>query len=340
MFTIPHFENIALAESIFSEQLELGLLWPSLISISFATTFYILPKWIQKANEIGLVWEDVHKIGHPKNIAGSGGVAVLAGFVLAVFLYIGINTFIFNTQTNLIETLTLLTTVIYGWKTGGLKKRTRILTMGLIAIPLIVINPGESILLGVDFGLFYPLFLIPFAVIGVTTTFNFLAGFNGLEASQGIILLTALSIVNITQGNEWLALLGMSFVGALLGFWLFNKCPAKVFPGDILTYSTGAMIVSVIILGNIEKIAVFFFIPYIIEMFLKLRGQLEVQSFGAVQKDGSLKLRQKGIYGLGHVAIVLLRKIKPSGNAYEWEVTLIINLLQLVFVVSGFILFL
>ena len=293
----------------------------------------------------------MHKIGHPKNVAGSGGVAVLLGFILSVFLYIGIKTFLFHAETNLVEIFALLTTVILaagvgliddllGWKSGGLQKKTRILMMTFIAIPLMVINAGESILLGIDFGLFYPLLIVPFAVVGVTTTFNFLAGFNGLESSQGMIVLTALSIVNLTQGNWWLALIGMAFVTALFGFWFFNKCPAKVFPGDVLTYSTGAMIVSIAILGNIEKIAVFFFIPYFIEMILKLRGKLKVQSFGEVQKDGSLKLRQKGIYGLEHLAIVLLRAIKPSGKAYEWEVPIVINLFQLAFIIAGFLLFL
>ena len=63
-------------------------------------------------------------------------------------------------------------------------------------------------------------------------------------------------------------------VGALIGFYIYNKFPAKVFPGDILTYSVGALIAGMAILGNFEKIAVFVFIPYIIETILKSRGKL------------------------------------------------------------------
>ena len=36
----------------------------------------------------------------------------------------------------------------------------------------------------------------------------------------------------------------------------------------------------------------------------------KIESFGKIKKDGSLDLRQKGIYGLEHLAIVLLKKIK------------------------------
>lgn len=329
----------------------IGLLYIPVILLAFVGTLAILPAWIRKAKAMKWVWEDMHKVGHPKNVAGSGGLAVLAGFLMAAFLYVAIKTFVFHVETNMTEIFVLLITVILaaavgliddllGWKRGGLSQRARLLLMLFIAVPLMVINAGEATLLGINFGVLYPLILIPFAIVGVTTTFNFIAGFNGLESSQGILLLTALSIVNFTQGNLWLALIGITFAAALLAFWFFNKVPAKVFPGDVLTYSTGALIATVIILGNIEKIGAFFFIPYIIEMILKARGKLKIQSFGAVQKDGSLNLRQKGIYGLEHLAIVLLKKIKPSKKAYEWEVPLLINLFQLTIIVIGFFIFL
>lgn len=328
----------------------IGLLFIPVILLAFVGTLAILPAWIRKAKKMKWIWQDMHKVGHPKNVAGSGGIAVLAGFLMAAFLYVAIKTFVFQTETDMTKIFVLLITVILaaavgliddllGWKKGGLSKRSRLLLILFIAIPLMVINAGESTLLGINFGILYPLILIPFAIVGVTTVFNFVAGFNGLEASQGIIILTALSIVNFIQGNLWLALIGITFSAALLAFWFFNKVPAKVFPGDILTYSTGALIATVIILGNIEKIGAFIFIPYIIEMILKARGKLKIQSFGAVQKDGSLKLKQKGIYGLEHLAIVLLRKIKPSKKAYEWEVPLLTNLFQIVFIILGFIIF-
>jgi len=227
---------------------------------------------------------------------------------------------------------------LLGWK-KGLSKQTRLMLILVAAVPLMALNAGQSVLLGIDFGLLYPLFLVPLAVVGVTTTFNFLAGFNGLESSQGIIILTALSIVNFITGNWWLALITMAFVSSLFAFWLFNKYPAKIFPGDILTYAIGALIVSNAILGNMEKITLFFFIPYILEVFLKARGKFKVESFADVQKDGSLELRQPKICGLEHLAIVLLKKIKPSKKAYEWEVPLVINLFQLAIIILGFVLF-
>ena len=68
----------------------------------------------------------------------------------------------------------------------------------------------------VELGILYPLIIIPIGIAGATTTYNFLAGFNGLEARQGIIILTALSIVSYFTGNSWLALVGMCMVFSLL----------------------------------------------------------------------------------------------------------------------------
>ncbi len=126
-------------------------------------------------------------------------------------------------------------------------------------------------------------------------------------------------------------------VGSLFAFYLFNKHPAKVFPGDILTYSVGALIAIIAILGNIEKIAIFFFIPYIIEVILKSRGKLKKHSFGKLNIDGSLELPYKKIYGLEHLSILILKKIKPSKKVYEKEVVYLIHFFQIIVIILGFL---
>ncbi|MEK6844767.1 MAG: glycosyl transferase family 4, partial [Nanoarchaeota archaeon] len=227
---------------------------------------------------------------------------------------------------------------LFGWK-KGLSKSMRIVMMLFAAIPLMAINAGESILLGIDFGLVFPLFLIPLGIVGAATTFNFLAGYNGLEASQGILILSALSVVTFLTGNSWLSVIALCMVAALIAFYIFNKYPAKIFPGDTLTYPVGALIAAIAILGNIEKIAIFFFIPYLLETILKLRGRLRKESFAKLNKDGSLELPYKKIYGLEHLAIKILKKIKPSKKVYETEVVYFINGFQIIIILLGFWIF-
>ena len=204
-----------------------------------------------------------------------------------------------------------------------------------------VINAGRSDIsipfLGViDFGFLYPLILVPIGIVGAATTFNFLAGFNGLEAGQGILILSALGIVAFLTGNSWLTIIALCMVASLLGFLLYNFYPAKIFPGDTLTLSVGGLIAIIVILGNFERVGVFFFIPVIVETILKIRGRLP-ESFGKPMKDGSLDLKYSKIYSLNHLSIALMKKfrIKPT----EVRVILSIWIFQIIIIFLGFLIF-
>lgn len=318
--------------------------------LGFFATLFMLPYWIKKAKKAGLVWRDMHKISHPKNVVGSGGITILFGFVIGVLSYIAIKTFILHTDVTTVQIFALMTTVliagfvgliddILGWMYGGLSTKLRIFLILIAAIPLVVINAGESTMIGINFGLIYPLILIPIGILGATVTFNFLAGYNGLEASQGILILSALSISTYFTGATWLSLISLIMVLPLIAFFIFNKVPAKIFPGDSLTYSIGALIAVIAILGNLEKIAVFFFIPYIIETGLKVRGKLRKQSISKLNEGGGLEMPYEKFYGLEHIAIYLLKKIKKDKRVREKEVVWLINLFQILIIAVGFVLF-
>lgn len=320
--------------------------------IAFVVTLLAVRIWIHKAGQVNLMWEDRNKYKKPL-VAGSGGIAVVTGFVLGVLVYIAVKTFILKDVTNFIEILALMSSVLIlagvgiiddllGWQKGGLSKRFRLLMCIFASIPLVVINAGISKIsipfLGeIDVRLLYPIFFIPVGIIGTSTTFNFLAGFNGLETGQGIIILSALAIVSAFIGKSWLSLILGIMVACLIAFYIFNKFPAKVFPGDVLTYPVGGLIGMAAILGNMEKIAAFFFLLYVAETFLKVRGGLKRYSFGKPNKDNSLELPYGKFYGVEHLAIYLIKKFK--GKVYEWEVVRLINAIQIIIILTGFIIF-
>lgn len=332
----------------------MSLLILFIIFLSFVITYISLHYWIGYAKRRGLVGKDLHK-NNKKKVAECGGIAVIMGTVAGILIYIAVITFLQKTtdgkliyifailSTLLITTIVGMIDDLLGWK-KGLSKRTRIFLVLFAAVPLMVINAGESTvsipLLGaINFGLLYPLLIIPIGFLGATTTYNFLAGYNGLEASQGIIVLSSLALVTYLIGERWLSIIALLMIAPLIAFYLFNKYPAKVFPGDVLTYSVGAMIAIMAILGNIEKIAVFFFIPYIIEAVLKSRGKLKKESFAKLNKDGSLEMPYKKIYGLEHLAIYILKKVKKDKKVYEKEVVYLINGFQILIIILGFVLF-
>ncbi len=319
--------------------------------ISFIITLFLIPIWIRRAKNAGIAGRDVHKTSDAL-IAESGGVNVLVGFVFSVLIYVAIQTFYYESTANILEILALISVVlmasfigfvddILGWKIG-LNKRSRLLLLIFVSIPLMAINAGKDLItipfIGqVELGFIYPLILIPLGIVGATSTYNFLAGFNGLEAGQGIIILIATAIVLYFGGYSWLALVALCMVMALFAFLLFNFYPAKIFPGDSLTYALGSLIAVLAILGSFERVAVFFFTPYIIEVFLKLRGRLVKQSFAKKMPDGSLDLQYPQVYSLNHVAIWTMKKIgvRPT----ERKVVFWVWGFQILVIILGFIIF-
>ncbi len=323
------------------------------IFASFMVVYLALPFWIRKAKQIGLLWEDMHKKNKEKNVAGSGGTMAVMGFIFGILLYVAISTFYLKSSAHLIEIFSLGLSVmivagvgfiddLFGWQKGGLSKRSRIILVLFSAVPLMVINVGDSSMLlpffgAVDFGVFYALFIVPLGIIGATTTFNFLAGYNGLESSQGILVLGAMAVTTYLVGMSWLSVIALYGVAVLLAFYIFNFHPAKVFPGDVMTYFVGGLIAIIAILGNIEKIAVIFFLPYIFEALLKIRGGLVKHSFAKLKEDGSLDEPYDKVYGLEHLAVRILKKVKKSKKVYEKDVVFFINFIQLIFIALGFL---
>src|SRR3989344_6561222 len=321
------------------------------VLISFIVTFIFLGLWIKKLTEIGFLWKDMNKYESKASVVSSGGLIVVLGFILGVLYYIAIRTFLIGNDINItLQIFSIIAVVLIcaiigfvddflGWERGGLPRTFRIFLTFIASIPLVVINAGSSSMnfpfFGqINIGILYPLIIVPIGVAGATTTYNFLAGFNGLEAGQGILILSFLSFVAYYTGSPWLALIGLIMVAALIAFYFYNKFPSKIFPGDVLTYSVGALIATMAILGNFEKIAVFVFIPYIIEVVLKLRGKLVKQSFGKPHKDNSLETPYDKIYGMTHLSLFILKKFK--NKVYEKDVVYFIFLIQ-IFIKSFFI---
>jgi len=132
----------------------------------------------------------------------------------------------------------------------------------------------------------------------------------------------------------WDLPMGNNALTGTAAFLWYNKTPAKVFPGDTLTYCVGAMIAIVAILANIEKFALLLFIPYYIEFVLKARGSLLKESYGKIAEDGSIKNAYRKFYGIEHVAIDILGRVKKKAN--EWEIVSVVWLFQLM--VAGLVL--
>lgn len=317
--------------------------------ISFICTAYLLKYWIRRAKKARLTGKDIHKLTKPE-VAELGGVPVIIGFLTGLLFYIGMETFYFGFTTKNLEMMAALGTVLFttivafiddilGWK-KGLKQWQKPIVILLAGLPLAVVNSGVSTIsipeIGlVNLGILFPLVLIPLAITGAANGFNMLAGYNGLETGMGIIILSTLGFSAWLNEASWVTMIAMIMVFALLALYHFNKYPSKVFPGNITTYSTGALIATTAILANMERIALILFIPYFAEFALKARGRFKKESFAKVLPDGSLIQPYKKFYGLEHITVAFLRGLK--GRAYEKEVVYTIFLMELIIVATTFL---
>jgi UDP-N-acetylglucosamine--dolichyl-phosphate N-acetylglucosaminephosphotransferase len=316
-----------------------------LFALVFTISWMLTPTWIKIARRAELSGRDIHKTSD-KKVAEMGGIVVIFGFIVGVMGYIGMRVFLFNAQTNVLEILAILSAIlissvigilddVLGWKIG-LKQWQKPILTSLVALPIMAINGGVNSMsipfVGmVDFGMLYPLIFIPVAIIIASNAFNMLAGFNGLEAGMGVIIIGALSYLSYVGGEQYLAVIGLVMVFALLGFLMFNKYPAKVFGGDTLTYSVGAFCAILAILGNQERALVILFIPYAAQFFLKLRGRFKKESFAKLKNDGTLEPRYDKFYGLENLMVYVLSKL--GFRVSERKTVYGLYLVQIIFVI-------
>jgi UDP-N-acetylglucosamine--dolichyl-phosphate N-acetylglucosaminephosphotransferase len=318
--------------------------------LAFVVCFFLTKWWIKTAkSHKSMMQPDMNKYNKKILVPKTGGIVIAISFVVSIFIYIFFKTFILNSPIHTIEILTIVITLllacfiafiddIFGWEKSSISGYKKILMTIPIAVPLMIINAGHSIVnlpfFGeVSLGILYPLVLIPLLIVGTTNGFNMLAGFNGLESGLGIIIMSTLGFISLITGQKWLALIAGIIVFILIAFYLFNKVPAKIFPGNTLTYIVGAMIGCFAIIGNMEKSAFILFIPFIIEGFLKLRSKFKAHNFGVPNKDNSLEPRYPKIYSLTHFALRFLKKIKPSHKVYEKDIVYFIFLIEIILVI-------
>jgi len=317
----------------------------SLVITRFLINFF-------KRNRI--VARDLHKKGKPL-VANSGGLPVFFGMFFGLMFFIGIQVFVFDVTGQLVylfaAILSIFSITLVGFLDDlnnrevldkkkdirtGLKQWQKPLMTLPAAIPLMVVEAGYTIMWipfigNVDFGLIYPLILVPIGVVGAANAINLLGGFNGSEAGMGMVYCTTLGLYALIHGRIVSAAIFFSCVGALIGFLRYNWVPAKILSGDSIQYLLGAVVVSGVILGDIERAGLFLMTPFFIEFILKLRGRLKVHCMGKLRRDGKLDPPYgRKIYSWTHI----IMNIKPMT---EKQVTLMLMLMQVVFSVLFFL---
>lgn len=145
----------------------------------------------------------------------------------------------------------------------------------------------------VDLGLWYYAYMASMAIF-CPNSINILAGVNGLEVGQCIVL-AILALLNdllyfsmgppaTRDSHRFSAVLIIPFLGVSLALWKWNRWPATVFVGDTYCYFAGMVFAVVGILGHFSKTMLLLFIPQIIN-FIYSCPQI-IQAWCPVQDTG------------------------------------------------------
>jgi phospho-N-acetylmuramoyl-pentapeptide-transferase len=149
----------------------------------------------------------------------------------------------------------------------GMSGRRKLAAQGLLAIGLWlmateVVGLAPTLELrvladtSIDLGLFYPV-LIFLVLAGSSNGVNLTDGLDGLAAGcAAIVLVTYTAMTFITRGQEDLAILCGSLVGACVGFLWFNSFPAGVFMGDTGSLGLGGAIAALAVMTKTEILLV------------------------------------------------------------------------------------
>jgi len=289
--------------------------------ISFLLTFLILPPLIKALKKAGFLAQDMNKPGKVL-VPEMGGIALVFGIGLTLIILIAFKFFLnYDSQISTEKILAALLVLVSIGFIGliddllVLSQKTKVILALFAGLPLGVLKMGVSQMhlpfLGqVDFGIFYPLILVPIGISGAANAFDMLAGFNGLESGLGFIASIFLTLIAFKIGAWESFLVLISLAGSCLALYYFNRYPSKIFVGDIGTMTIGALIATSVVLGNFEVAGLIIFFPHFLDFFIKIRHKLP-KTFGEY-KEGKLYPPQNKAKGLGQLIMKIFNGISEK----------------------------
>jgi UDP-N-acetylglucosamine--dolichyl-phosphate N-acetylglucosaminephosphotransferase len=284
--------------------------------ISFLVVVLPMSSTIRLLKEKRSMGIDVHKTDKPE-IPKGAGFLILFAIVSGLFVVIGVSTFQDAGTVNPGLLAALVSILMAGMigvldDTYDFRNRTKILLPLVASIPMIAMRVGTTTMnipfIGViDLGILYPLAVVPLMMTFIVDATNMYGGMNGLETglaainASSIILYIILTPILIgemmTEAQIVSGTVAAALLGASIGFLIFNWYPAKVLPGDVGRLPLGAAMATALILGNMDRIAVILYIPFLINFILYIlyrihvkRSGMEYVKFASPREDGTLEV--------------------------------------------------
>ncbi len=134
-----------------------------------------------------------------------------------------------------------------------------------------------------ELGWFYPVFAM-LVINGSSNAVNLTDGLDGLATSTLLLAFESVMIIFSLMGYPELSWLAWIFVGACLGFFFFNRYPARIFMGDTGSLALGGVLGTMMVVGKQEI------------MLLLVGGIFVIETLSVLAQVASFKATGKRIF--------------------------------------------
>ncbi|WP_407856635.1 phospho-N-acetylmuramoyl-pentapeptide-transferase [Enterococcus sp. 22-H-5-01] len=246
----------------------------TVVSMPFVIGYFRMKKQGQEIRDEGPKWHN-SKAGTPT----MGGLSFLAAAVITSLWY-SVWTHQMSTSL-LILVFVLLLYGIIGFlddfiklakkQNEGLTSRQKFIAQVVVAIIFYVVYhmegyPNTLNFFGMELPLsiFYGLFVI-FWLVGFSNAVNLTDGIDGLVSGLGTISFATYAIIAWKQQQYEVLIVCLAVMGGLVGFFPYNKKPAKIFMGDVGSLALGGLLAAVSIVLHQEWTLLLVGLVYIFE---------------------------------------------------------------------------
>ena len=258
----------------------------SLLMVAFFLTVLMLPRLIKYLHELkfgqAIREEGPQSHMHKKGTPTMGGIS----FIIAIVISLIVASFLdsANIKYYILFIYTTISFSIIGYiddmlivvkkKNDGLAPRKKLMLQILFSIIFYIlvtfiykdINyihiPGFDYNLNISY--LYIIFLV-FWQTGFSNAVNLTDGLDGLATSVTIITTGTLALLAYKENNFPVLVFCLTIVGALFGFLLFNRNPAKIFMGDTGSLALGGILAAISVILHKEIAFLFIGLVYILE---------------------------------------------------------------------------
>lgn len=273
--------------------------------LSFLITYYSIPKVTNLFLTANLAGKDLNKRHNDYRVPEGVGVVAGAIFLVSMFCMIPVY-YVHSTEKGegTLDTMKLLAQflsallsiccmILLGFADDvmDLRWRDKLLLPTIGSLPLLMVyyvtygntyivlpHPLDTMIgaTSINLGVLYYVYMGMLAVF-CTNAINILAGVNGVECGQSIVIAISLlvnSLLNL-QTDLWrdhmfCVYLVCPFIGVSAAVLKFNWYPSKVFVGDTYCYFAGMTFAVLGILGHFSKTMMLFFLPQIFNFILSV----------------------------------------------------------------------